>query len=295
MLHSLKKSFAKATAPTRGMNPGGEFLDYKNRVHNVRKNLEHLDKRMDETLRSWSLIMMDQRQFSQKLSEGYPISGDHTDQVAAEFEEGVQKVYDYFVRNTSPEAAAYHQMHKQVKDYLMEIEGVESKYAALMEAKSESERYQAKIDTITRSKKNKDDKKSRNFDKLDEQKQKYTEQLESIVALQKTTYEKAPIVYKIALCAYWTAHEVHTKIMMQSMEKTSKFIQEASSELSSINISELKFELEEFSDALSTPDNIQNYPKVPSETPLSPSRSVQKVEETEKISDIEEDQTPVPA
>lgn len=244
MLHSFKKKVAKATAPTRGINPGGEFLDYRNRLATLKKSLQYIDGRMDQALKTWATQMIEQRTFSERFSASYPISGDETDKIAKEFSEGSQAVYDYFIRNTSPDNAKYHKMHAQVRAYIKEISDVEALYPKLLQAKSEAERYQSKVDSIERSSKTDDLKKTRNLQKLDFEKQKLEQTTTEVLTAQKQTYAKAPIIYKTALCAYWSAHERHTLVMMKSMEKTSQFAKDTELQLENIDISQLSVSTE---------------------------------------------------
>lgn len=239
MLHNFKKIFAKTTAPSRGINPGAEYLDYKDRLATIKKNLIYINKTMDDALRNWGVLMIEQRSFSQRFSEGYPISGDETDEHAKDFYAGSQTVYDHFLRNTSPETASYHRMHAQLKLFIKEISEVESLYGPLVEAKSESERYQAKVDSIDRSKRNNELKKARNLQKMDQEKLRLVEMTNQVVNAQKVTYAKAPVVYKAALCAYWSAHEKHTQVLMESMEKTSAFVRDSEVELAALDVSQL--------------------------------------------------------
>lgn len=239
MLHSFKKRVAKTSAPLRGVNPGGEFLDYKNRLSTIKKNLQYIDMKMDDALRNWVVLMIEQRSFSERLVNGYPISGDDTDAQNKAFCEGARNTYDHFMRNSSPESTTYRKMHLQLKAYIKEISQVESLYGPLLESKSESERYQAKVDAIDRSKRNNDLKKARNLQKMDQEKLRLSEMTTNVLLAQKATYSKAPIVYKAALCAYWTAHETHTHVISRNMEKTSQFARSAEEDLLNLDISQV--------------------------------------------------------
>lgn len=280
MLHTFKKKVAKATAPTRGVTPGSEFLDYQQRLATVKKNLMYTDTAMDNAVKNWTEQMIEQRSFSERFSEGYPISGDDTDRVAKEFAEGSQNLYDHFVRTTSPESASYYKMHMELKSYIKEIGAIEAMYSPLVEAKSESDRYQNKVDTLERAKKTNDLKKSRNLAKMDSEKQKLAQLTAEVVSSQKKTYAKAPIVYKAALCAYWSANETHIRIMMKSMEKTAEFARETEIELAGLDVSQLVI-VEEEDDNSSTVGTtvgsvnadiaeFASSPQVPDSPPTSP-------------------------
>jgi hypothetical protein len=263
MLHSFKKSVAKSTAPARGVVPNAEFAALKQSLEAVKRNITLIDKTMTDTNREWSKQIMAQRTFAEKFSEGYPISGDETSKAAAEFAAGSQTVYDYYVRHTSPTESSYHKMQQQVQVYLAEIAEVQAMYPKLKEAKSESARYSAKIDTIEKSKKTDDLKKARNLEKLDQTKEVYDETTKEVIARQKLTMGKAAAVHKLALTAYWQANEKHTQVMVASMEKTAEFARQQEVDMAVIDIANMTIE-----DANAT---LAASPAVPSITPASPS------------------------
>lgn len=239
MFHSFKKNVAKATAGPRGINPGGEFLDYKNRLQNIKRNLNFVDKKMEEALRAWRVLIIEQRKFAHRVHEGYPIVNDDMETHARDFSEGAQKLYDYFLRERNSEAAPFERMHQQVKQYLTEIAAVERMYPELLVAKSESERYQSKVDAMDRSGRGSDVRRSRNVQKMDSEKERVEAIRRQVISSQKSTYAKASTVYKAALCAYWWTHERHTQVLLQMMEKTSQFAAEAGEELLKVDITQL--------------------------------------------------------
>jgi hypothetical protein len=137
MLHAVKKTVAKAAAPSRGITPPAEFLDLKLQLVAVKRNITLVDKKMTEANRAWAVQMMEQRSFSERFAEGYPSSSDETAVIAGEFSQSSQALYDHFIRETDPSAQSYHKMQEQVRVYLAEIAEVEAMYPRLTEAKSE--------------------------------------------------------------------------------------------------------------------------------------------------------------
>lgn len=265
MLHSFKKNLAKASAPQRGVLPPGEFQDYKKRLTVVKRNIMNYDEKMTSCLRAMQKQMIEQRSFSENFVEGYPVTDDETSVLARDFAVGAQEVYDYYIRETSPETASFLQMQAQVQGYLTEIDEVEAMYKELAEAKSETARYQEKVDALSMAKKVDDVKKQRNLDKYESERQKYDELVETVVSKQKKVYSKAALVHRIALCAYWQANEKHLEILQKSMQKTSKYVADNIEELANIDISTV--EPEETSEFIGGP-------RVPSEAPMSPRSSI---------------------
>lgn len=261
MLHSVKKSVAKASASKRGIAPPAEFLDLKTRLDAVKRNITLVDKKMTEANKAWAKQMMEQRGFSERFAEGYPTTSDETSVIAGEFAESSQALYDHFVRETDPEAQNYMKMQEQVKIYLKEIAEVEAMYPKLTEAKSETARYQGKIDTLERSKKNDEAKKNRNLQKMDTEKEKYDELAKTVVIAQKKTLAKSATVHKLALCAYWSANAAHIQIQQESMQKTSEFARAHEDELAALDITSLD---------LSESAVLAASPQVPTDAPAAP-------------------------
>jgi hypothetical protein len=239
MMHKVKKSFHKATAPREDVVPSAAFLEYQQKLDAVKRNITMLDVTMTETNNAMTRQMIEQRSFSEKFADGYPMTLDETHAVAVEFKQGIGEVYDYFVRHTSPEVASYHRMQGQVKAYLKEIAEVEDMYPALSEARSETSRYQKKVDDIHMSNKRNDVKKTRNIHKLDVQREKLEQQTNVVLAAQKRTFAKAPMVHKLGLCAFWVAYRTHMQVMARSLEKTETFTVAHEEEMRNLDVASL--------------------------------------------------------
>lgn len=261
MFHAIKKKVAKHSASKRGVVPSAEFLDYKQRLETVKRNMELVDTKLTEANLGWSKRMIDQRSFSESFVEGYPNGTDETHAIAQEFAQGSRDLYDYFLRFTTPEMAEYHRLHDQVKVYIGELKALEETYPKVTEAKSESVRYQDKVDSLETSKKRNESKKVRNVQKLDNERERYEDLTRTVIAAQKKAFAKAPIVHKIGLCAYWLANDVHITIAMKSLERTADFARANASELSKINVA-----------ALDLPEMPMEaiHPVVPKQMPPSP-------------------------
>jgi hypothetical protein len=117
-------------------------------------------------------------------------------------------------------------------------------YPALTEARAEVSRYQKKVDGIfvnkeMKGKPHSDVKKTRNLEKLDAERERLEELTQAVVIAQKRTYAKAPLVHKLALCAYWVAYRTHLEIMTKSMEKTEAFASANEDEMFQLEVAKI--------------------------------------------------------
>lgn len=128
--------------------------------------------------------------------------------------------------------AVYAHILSEIRSYVAEIEGVESMYGGLMEVRSESDRYQQKVDAIQQATPNTvrpnrrpvdESKRQRNIHKLDVVKEEYKKRLTETVDRQKMVYMKYPVVFKAALTAYWLSHQKHVTALVHSLKKTEQF------------------------------------------------------------------------
>lgn len=242
MFHSFKKRFAKATAPLRGVNAGGEFLDLKGRLLTLRKTLQYIDRELDSAVQTRNNQIIQQRGFSERFARGYPLRGDDTDGLAKEFAAGAQGVYDHFLRGDAVEADGPQRMHANVKEYLRELAAVEGMYSGLATHASEAARYQGKVDALDRRGKSDDLKRSRNLQKMDHERLVLEEALKETVAAQKKAYAKAPTVFKAALCAYWAGHEGHKEVVEHKMQKMTAFVRSEGVELGQLDLGQIVLE-----------------------------------------------------
>jgi hypothetical protein len=241
MLHALKKKTAASTAAARGVNPTADFVQMKNKLSLVKRNLMHADKKMVDADLMWKQQLAAQRSFAEDFCDGFVADeGDHeTFAVLAEFTRGANERYDHFVRSTTKEDETFARMHVQLRVYLNEIMDVEKRYAELVTAKSEVSRYQKKVDGIELRKKVNDLKKSRNLQKMDAERERYGELTAEIVAQQKATYAKAAVCHRMALCAYWSAHSKHIEVLSRSMERTASWAHGVEDEMLAIDVATL--------------------------------------------------------
>lgn len=236
MLHVVKRKSFRLQQPIRSA-PNAEFADLKQRLSSIKASLKYTSARLSDANRQWVIQMQQQRQFSERFHESYPTTTDETYQVAVQFAEGSQALYDKFTRETQNDLTAYNDIHKQVLLYIKEIDTVEAMYPKLADAKSESSRYQLKLDSMERSKRQTDEaRKARNLQKMDNERDLYKRLLLETINAQKSTYVKHPVVFKAALTSYWLSHEKHVTMLVQSLEQTQNFAKKAEKEMRDLDI-----------------------------------------------------------
>lgn len=236
MLHTFKRHVANVSSPLR-FSPNAEFADLRQRLTSVKTSLKYTLQTLTAANRHWVVQIQDQRRFSDRFAQAYPTPHDDTHTVALQFASGSQALYDKFSHQTAPDLAVYQHITHQLSVYLNEIHTVEASYRDLAMAHSETERYQAKLDAMQRSKRPVDPtKRARNVQKLHAQRQLYTRLLEDTIANQKRAYAKHPIVFKAALTAYWLSHENHVNMLVRSLEHTQQFAKAAEPEMMHLDI-----------------------------------------------------------
>lgn len=236
MLHAVKRQVARAHQPITSA-PNAQFADLKHRLHSIKLALQYTSKMLTSANRAWIIQIQQQRNFSNRFFESYPTTDDEIYQVAAQFAQGSQALYDKFTREVATDVTAYDDIHNQVHVYIREINKVEAMYSRLNDAKSESSRYQSKIDSMERSRRPTDDhKKLRNLQKMDHHKLTYKNLLAETIKAQKAAYEKHPIVFKAALTAYWLSHEKHVTLLVKSLENTQQFVKTCEPEMRALDI-----------------------------------------------------------
>lgn len=241
MLHVIKKQIALLQEPIVNSVPNGEFADLKQRLSAIKNALKYTSSMMQSTNRIWIMQMQQQRQFSERFHEAYPSTHDDTYLIAKDFADGSQTLYDKFSRDGEKTNATYVHIHEELKKYVREIEDVEAEYSKLTGAKAETNRYQAKLDAMERSRNEpKREKKQRNLQKMDTHREAYRALLKSVVQKQKHTYAKHPIMFKAALTGFWLNHEKHVTALIESLEKTANFAKGAEEQMRKLDISTYK-------------------------------------------------------
>lgn len=241
MLHAIKKRTAASTAAARGVNPTAEFVQMKNKIALVKRNLAHADKKMVDADIMWKRQLASQRSFAENFRDGFVAEEGDTETYAVleEFQRGATERYDHFVRSTTKEDETFAKMHVQLRAYLAEISEVEKRYGELVTAKSEVQRYQNKVDSIELKKKSNDLKKGRNLQKMDVERERYAELTGDIVAAQKEVYAKAGVVHRMALCSYWAAHSKHIEVLSKSMTGTAAWAEGIQEEMLAVDVTSL--------------------------------------------------------
>lgn len=244
MLHAVKRSLARLHEPLTPTAPNGEFADYSQRLSAIKQALKYTSSMFTSANRTWVIQIQEQRQFSERFHEAYPTTTDDVFIIAQQFAQGSQALYDKFTREITVDGNTYDRIHRQVLLYIKEIEELEASYPKLITAKSETNRYQGKLDAMERSRRPTDAaKKTRNLQKMDQQRDAYKRLLSTTVERQKLVYAKHAIVFKAALTAYWLSHEKHVTALVDSLKDTQRFAKAHEAQLEQLDILTLKPDL----------------------------------------------------
>lgn len=236
MLHAIKRTLARAQEPITG-SPNAEYAELKHRLHSIKAALLYTCKMFSSANRGWVIQMQEQRSFSERFFESYPNREDEIHQVAKQFAEGSQNLYNQFTREPLSDITVYSSIQNQVEIYIREINRVEAMYSRLNDSKSEASRYQSKLDSIERNRRGIDEqKKLRNLQKMDHHKATYKALLADTIRAQKEAYGKHSVVFKAALTAYWLSHEKHVTQLVKSLENTQAFAKKAEAEMIALDI-----------------------------------------------------------
>lgn len=221
MLHAVKKKVAHVSA--RKGPPSAEFEEHRQRVEAIKRSLHLLDTTMHETGLQWSKDMQHQRTFAEMFVATYPHEQDETRALANAFLQDTKVASDHFQHEGAAELETFQKMHEKVKALAAEIRSVEALYPQVIQAKSESTRYQNKVHNLEHAKKQNDLKKNRNAGKLEDERTKFETLLQQVTASQKKICELSPGVHMYGFAAWLRAKERRTQIALSSFKSVSSF------------------------------------------------------------------------
>jgi hypothetical protein len=233
MLHVLKK---KVKLHTSRVDPGAEFQDFKLRLDVVKKNLSRAEQQIENSHKNSLQYVLDQRVFCTSFMDGYPTSEDDTYAKAREFAEDAMERYEVFVRQVNADDAPFRKSQRELQVYIKEIEAVESHYPNLLQARSEFDRYQAKVDAMDKSSKTDDVKRARNRQKRDAEREKLDELTDSVIEMQKRTYAKSVMMHRVALVSFWAANAKHLEIMNSAVEKSLPYVRDNEEDVQNVDV-----------------------------------------------------------
>lgn len=203
MFHSLKR---KTVGHSAGKHEPGntEFDNLKQGLDNVSKALTAALADIDTAEKSWKTLAKSAAHFSSGLHSLYPKEDDLRalfKTTLDEVEAPLQKEMDSVTEPTSKVKS----IERIVRAYLTEIKTLAAEYNKVSNARKDYAMYNAKVDKLGK-KTEQSDKQSRNLDKLEDSKAKYDSILGGTVHRMKSTYEKAPTMFRAAYVAYWLYH-----------------------------------------------------------------------------------------
>jgi len=236
MLHGLKKTAFKVSAHKEPEN--AEFADYKQRIANVVKALTESSSQLDKAEKQWHTLFTEQKKQAENFANLYP-DNDELRKVAKQAVEITDAMQSQSV-STSPLSSQYSTIAGKVKTYLAEYKTLESEYARLANAKTESELYRKKVDDLEKAKKQDEEKMSRNLAKYDDAHTTYERQLEGVIARQKQFYGKRKEVFKAAFVAYWLAHGTYASLLSGKVGPLSDYVQANEQNMLTLDVANLK-------------------------------------------------------
>jgi len=224
MFDSLKRrTVGLGTAKNQPVN--AEFDHMRQSLDNVSKALTSALGDIDSAEKSWKTLVTSASHFSSALHSLYPTEDD----LRALFKTTYDQVSDPLIKEMADAEAPTSQVKaidRMVRAYLTEIKTLSAEYTKVDQARRDYAMYQAKADKL--SKKGGGDgssKQSKNLDHLEESKAKYNSMLEGTIHRMKTTYGKAPTMFRAAYVAYWLYHSKMTKIVAKNFTPAFSYAQ----------------------------------------------------------------------
>lgn len=203
MFHSLKrKTVGHSAAKHEPVNT--EFDNLRQGLDNVSKALTAALADIDVAEKSWNTLSKSAAHFSSGLHSLYPKEDDLRTlfkKTLDEVESPLQKEMAVIAEPTSKVKG----IERIVRAYLTEIKTLSAEYNKVNNARKDYAMYNTKVDKLGK-KATESDKQSRNLDKLEDSKAKYESILGGTVHRMKSTYEKAPTMFRAAFVAYWLYH-----------------------------------------------------------------------------------------
>lgn len=209
MLHSLKRKTKFRTEKQEPVN--AEFDHVRQSLDNVSKALTGALTDIDQAEKSWRTLVSSSEHFSSGLHSLYP----QDDDVRNLFKKTIDDVGGPLTKEMADATDAKSKVktiERMVRAYLTEIKTLAAEYSKVETARKDFAIYQTKVDKLGK-KEAESSKQSRNLDKLENSRATYNSVLEGTTHRMKTTYEKAPTMFRAAYVAYWLYHSTMSSIV----------------------------------------------------------------------------------
>lgn len=188
-----------------------EFDHVRQSLDNVSKALTGALTDIDQAEKSWRTLVSSSEHFSSGLHSLYP----QDDDVRNLFKKTIDDVGGPLTKEMADATDAKSKVktiERMVRAYLTEIKTLAAEYSKVETARKDFAIYQTKVDKLGK-KEAESSKQSRNLDKLENSRATYNSVLEGTTHRMKTTYEKAPTMFRAAYVAYWLYHSTMSSIV----------------------------------------------------------------------------------
>lgn len=220
MLHSLKRKTVGHSAGKR--EPvNAEFDTLRQGLDNVSKALTAALADIDTAEKAFNTLTQSASHFSSGLHSLYPQDDDLRTLFKSTLDEVEGPLATEMAKVSEP-TSKVKGIERVVRAYLTEVKTLSAEYHKVDIARKDYGMYQAKNDKLGK-KTDQTDKQSRNLDKLETAKAKYTSILDGTVHRMKSTYEKAPKMFQAAYVAYWLYHSQMTASISKHFKSPSTY------------------------------------------------------------------------
>lgn len=232
MLHAIKRKTVGAAA-ARHEPVNAEFDNLRQSLDNTSKALTAALEDIESAEKSWTSLVTSTTHFSSGMHTLYPQEDDMRTLFKKTLTEVEAPLPTEMTEMVEPKSKVK-TIERMVRAYLTEIKLLTSEYPKVEAARKDFAMYQSKVDKLEK-KEGVVDKQSRNLDKLETSKVSYDALLEGMLHRMKTTYEKAPTMFRAAYVAFWLYHSQMSALVERHYKPAFAYSNEHADNLFSIS------------------------------------------------------------
>lgn len=195
-----------------------EFDNMRQSLDNVSKALTTALKDIDSAEKSWKTLLTSAINFSSGLHSLYP----EEDQLRERFKSTLDELEGPMQKDMAAlnePSSKMKGIERMVKGYLTEIKTLGAEYHKVDNARKDYAMYQSKVDKLEK-KEGKTEKQSRNLEKLESSKATYNNLLDGVIHRMKSTYQKAPSMFRAAYVSYWLYHSQMNSVVDKNFKSS---------------------------------------------------------------------------
>eukprot|EP00177_Eucheuma_denticulatum_P007430 GFKZ01013524.1.p1 GENE.GFKZ01013524.1~~GFKZ01013524.1.p1 ORF type:complete len:244 (-),score=42.44 GFKZ01013524.1:630-1361(-) len=217
MLHALKRKTV-GIAAARNEPVNAEFENIRQSLANVSKALNAALSDVDSAEKSWNTLVSNSTHFSAGLHSLYP-EEDDLREIFKKTLENLEGPLSKEMATLNDPTSKVRGIERMVRAYLTEIKTLTAEYHKVEKARKDYVMYQNKVDKLGQ-KEGQSDKQSRNLDKLEAAKATYHSILDGTIHRMKSTYEKAPTMFRAAYVSYWLYQSQMTALVQDHFKES---------------------------------------------------------------------------